>query len=70
MSGHCAGRGFWAPLYRAGNEWRPVEASGPLGVARDSWNKVAFAPVRTTGLRIEAVMQPGFSAGVQEMKAR
>ena len=59
----------WRLLYRDGNEWRPVETSGPFGVARDSWNTVAFAPVTTTALRIEVVMQPGFSAGVQEMKA-
>jgi DUF1680 family protein len=60
----------WRVLYRAANEWRVVETSGPFGVARDSWNTVAFAPVRTTALRIEVVMQPGFSAGVQEMKTK
>jgi uncharacterized protein len=60
----------WRLLYRAGNDWRPVEAKGPLGVARDAWNTVMFAPVTTPALRIEVVMQPGFSAGVQELKAR
>jgi len=60
----------WRLLYRAGSDWRPVEATGPLGVARDSWNNVAFTPVKTTALRVEIVMQPGFSAGVQELKAK
>src|SRR4029079_12846676 len=60
----------WRLLYRAGSEWRPVEATGPLGVARDSWNNVAFTPVKTTALRVEIVMQPGFSVGVQELKAK
>jgi DUF1680 family protein len=56
----------WRLLYKAGDEWRPVETAGALGVARDGWNTVAFTPVTTTALRIEVVMQPRFSAGVQE----
>jgi uncharacterized protein len=60
----------WRLLSRAGNDWRPVETETPFGVARDGWNTVTFSPVMTTGLRIEVVMQPGFSAGVQEIKAR
>jgi hypothetical protein len=27
---------------------------------------VTFTPIRTSGLRLEIVMQPGFSAGIQE----
>jgi uncharacterized protein len=37
-------------------------------VARDRWNGVAFTPVTTSALRLEIVMQPGFSAGVQEWR--
>jgi hypothetical protein len=56
----------WRLLYKAGDEWRPVETAGAFGVARDGWNTVAFTPVTTTALRIEVVLQPRFSAGVQE----
>jgi DUF1680 family protein len=60
----------WRLLYKAGNDWRPVDAKGPFGVTRDSWNAVSFARVTTTALRIEVVMQPGFSAGLQEWRVR
>jgi hypothetical protein len=31
---------------------------------------LTFEPVETSALRLEIVMQPGFSAGVQEWKVR
>jgi hypothetical protein len=60
----------WRLLYRAEDGWRPVETTGVYGTARDAWNRVTFAPQATTGLRIEVVMQPGFSAGIQEWKVK
>ena len=60
----------WRLLYKNGDRWTPVEASGALGVARNAWNTVTFKPVMTTALRIEVVMQEKFSAGVQELKIR
>jgi hypothetical protein len=53
-------------LYKDGAAWKPVEAAGAYGVARDRFNTVSFAPVTTTGLRLEVTMQPEFSAGLQE----
>ena len=40
------------------------------GVAKDKFNAVAFKPVTTTALRLELVMQPNVSAGVQEWKVK
>jgi hypothetical protein len=56
----------WRLLYKDGAAWKPVAAAGPYGVARDAFNRVAFAPVTTGALRIELTMQPTFSAGLQE----
>jgi uncharacterized protein len=58
----------WRLLYKDGNEWRPVEATGAFGVEKDGYNTVAFKPVTTTGLRLEVALQPKWSAGVQEWK--
>lgn len=60
----------WRLLYRDGDDWKPVTTSSTFGTAKDQWNVVTFTPVTTSALRIEVVMQPGFSAGVQEWRAR
>ena len=56
----------WRILYKDGTGWKPVEAAGSYGVARDGFNRVTFTPVTTGALRIELAMQPTFSAGLQE----
>jgi uncharacterized protein len=60
----------WRILYKDGAQWKPVQASGPYGVARDAFNRVAFTPVKTSALRIEVTMQPKFSVGLQEWKVK
>ncbi|HTV03512.1 MAG TPA: beta-L-arabinofuranosidase domain-containing protein [Luteitalea sp.] len=60
----------WRVLYRDGEQWRPVTTTATPGVERDRENVVRFHAVRTTGLRLEVTMQPGFSAGVQEWTLR
>jgi DUF1680 family protein len=60
----------WRLLYKAGDRWLPVESPSSFGTARDGWNTVTFAPVKTTALRIELAMQPNFSAGLQEWKVK
>jgi uncharacterized protein len=62
----------WRLLYRNPGtaEWKPVEPLGDFGVAKDAYNTVRFKPVTTSGLRIELVMQPSVSAGVQEWKVK
>jgi hypothetical protein len=39
-------------------------------VAKDAYNKVAFQPVTTDGLRLEVTLQPNWSAGVLEWKVK
>lgn len=60
----------WKLLYKEGDQWKPVEATNEFGVVKDAWNKVTFEPVDTTALRLEIVLQPGQSAGLQEWKVR
>ena len=60
----------WRLLYKDGNDWKPVDATGEYGVARDAYNTVHFKPVTTAALRLELVMQPNVSAGVQEWKVK
>jgi DUF1680 family protein len=59
----------WRLLYRDGDqEWRPVRATGPYGLERDRYNRVAFEPVRASALRLEVTLQPGFTAGIHEWR--
>jgi DUF1680 family protein len=60
----------WRVLYKDGETWKPVEAAGTAryGTEIDRFNRIAFRPVETDGLRLEVVLQPQFSAGVQEWK--
>ena len=60
----------WRVLYKDGDEWKPVENTGPYGAEKDRYNKNAFRPVTTTGLRLEIVMQPNWSAGLHEWKVK
>ncbi len=68
--GGCRVPASWRVLYKSGEEWLPVKAAGEYGVAKDAWNAVAFAPVRTTALRLEVQLQPDWSAGVHEWKVK
>ncbi len=60
----------WRLLYKDGSEWKPVQATGDYGVAKDRYNVVRFTPVTTSALRLELTMQPRVSAGVQEWKVK
>ena len=39
----------WRVLYKDGDEWKPVENTGPYGAEKDRYNKNAFRPVTTRG---------------------
>jgi hypothetical protein len=60
----------WRLLYKDGDAWKPVSGAAPYGVAKDAFNAVTFAPVTTTGLRLEVTLQTEWSAGIQEWKVR
>jgi hypothetical protein len=58
----------WRLLYRDGTQWKPVGNASGYGVQRDRFNRVTFAPVTTTALRLEAKLQSSFSAGLLEWR--
>jgi len=68
--GSCRVPASWRLLYKTGDLWQPVAAAGPYGIAKDAWNTIRFAPVRTTGLRLEIQEQRDWSAGVHEWKIK
>ena len=68
--GECRVPASWRILYKTGEDWLPVKAAGEYGVAKDAWNTVKFAPVRTTALRLEVQLQKDWSAGVHEWKIK
>ncbi|HEY6548279.1 MAG TPA: glycoside hydrolase family 127 protein, partial [Vicinamibacteria bacterium] len=69
-SGECRVPASWRLLYKDGEDWKPVEASSPYGVEKDRYNKLAFKPVTTGRLRLEVVLPPEWSAGIQEWKVQ
>lgn len=66
--GGCRVPASWRLLHRDGDAWRPVQAQGEPGCARDGFNRLRFAPVETTGLRIEVQLAEGASAGILEWR--
>jgi len=68
--GECRVPESWRILYKSGDTWIPVKASGAYGLAKNAANVVTFAPVRTTGLRLEVQLPKGYSAGVHEWKVK
>jgi len=67
-SGSCRVPKSWRLLWRDGGTWKPVEGASLCGVEKDRLNVVTFQPVTTQALRIEAQLQPGFSAGILEWR--
>jgi hypothetical protein len=70
--GGCRVPASWQVLYRdTGGAWKPVEAIGePAGVKKDQFNKVAFQPVATRSLRLQAKLRDGYSAGILEWRVK
>jgi DUF1680 family protein len=60
----------WKLLYKDGDQWKPVEATGAYARERNQYNRLTFQPVTTTGLRLELHAQPNVSMGIQEWKVK
>ncbi|MEZ5966444.1 MAG: glycoside hydrolase family 127 protein [Planctomycetota bacterium] len=58
----------WRVLYRDGEGWKPVEAKGSYGVTPGVYNRVEWAPVTTTALRLEVQLGEKLSAGIHEWR--
>jgi hypothetical protein len=67
-AGSCRTPQSWKLLYQDGEHWKPVENASEFGTAVDTYNRVRFKPVNTTGLRLEVQLKPDFSGGILEWK--
>jgi DUF1680 family protein/alpha-L-arabinofuranosidase len=64
---HCRVPASWRIVYRtAAGEWAAVPNASTYATEIDQLNRVTFDPIETTGIRIEAQLQPGWSGGVLE----
>lgn len=62
---HCRVPESWKLMYRtADGKWAPVEEASSFGTKMDQFNRVTFKPIETTAIRIEAQLQPNWSAGI------
>ncbi|NQT39734.1 MAG: glycoside hydrolase family 127 protein [Planctomycetes bacterium] len=68
--GPCRMPESWRVLYRDDNKWKLVENTGPYGLDADQFNRVAFQPITTTVLRMEATLEDGFSGGVLRWRVK
>ena len=66
--GQCRVPQSWKLLYQDGERWEPVQAASAYGIRLNAYNRLRFEPIRTTGLKIEAQLRPGFSGGILEWK--
>jgi hypothetical protein len=62
--GQCRLPASWRLLYREGDKWMDVAEPSARPMTADKWNTFSFRPVKTAALRIEAQLQPGYSAGL------
>jgi hypothetical protein len=67
-NGGCRVPKSWGVLHKAGDAWKPVDGAAEFGIKAYTYNRVTFAPVETTALRVEAQLQPDFSGGILEWK--
>lgn len=65
---HCRAPKSWRLVYQDGETWKPVAGASPYGTTIDRYNRVTFEPVETTAMRIEAELNPPWSAGILEWK--
>jgi len=66
--GECRLPASWRIEFLDGNQWKPVAVRGDYPVVKDQWCEVAFAPVKTTALRLAVKLPVGWAAGVHEWK--
>jgi len=69
-TGECRIPVLWKAFYQSGGQWVAMKAAGAYGVAKDAFNTVRFAPVKTAALRLEIRLPENFSSGIQEWKVK
>lgn len=58
----------WTLQYLDGEQWKDVPNASGYGTQMDAFNKVTFAPVSTTALRVNVQLQTGWSGGILEWR--
>ncbi|MBS1725073.1 MAG: glycoside hydrolase family 127 protein [Armatimonadetes bacterium] len=71
-SGHgmCRVPKSWSILGLVDGKWVPIKPNGEPGCDRDLFNRVNFAPLTVSGLRLQVQLQTGFSGGILEWQVR
>ncbi|GIJ50694.1 hypothetical protein Val02_75800 [Virgisporangium aliadipatigenens] len=68
-TGQCRVPASWDLQWRdTAGQWRPVTGASAYGVALNTFNRVTFAPVTTTGLRARVQLRAGVSGGILEWR--
>ena len=68
--GECRIPRSWQLLYKAGDEWKPVQNASEYGIKKDAWNRVTFDPVTTGAIRMEVQLPEKFSAGILRWRVK
>ena len=69
--GGCRVPQSWRLLYQADDgSWKSVPGNPDYGVKTDTFNTTTFHPVTTRAIRMEAQLQPNFSAGVLQWRVQ
>jgi DUF1680 family protein len=68
--GECKIPRSWRLLYKAGDDWKPVEDASEYSVKKDQFNRVTFKPVTTNAIRMEIQLPENFSAGIIEWRLK
>lgn len=66
--GECRLPASWRIEFLDDNQWKSVAVRGDYPVVKDQWCEVAFAPIKTTALRLAVKLPAGWAAGVHEWK--
>ncbi|MFM9994485.1 MAG: glycoside hydrolase family 127 protein [Phycisphaerales bacterium] len=69
-SGNCRVPNAWSVLCRTSHEgdWKPVSDPRRFTTERDTYNRARFWPIEVVAVRVQVELQPGFSAGVLEVR--
>lgn len=70
LGGGCRVPASWRVFGKAGDQWVPIPGATPGDVRKDAYNTVTWPRVLTSGVRVEATLQDGHSAGILEMRVR
>lgn len=67
IHGECRVPEKWVIKVKQGNQWVEPKEISAYGLELDKFNHVTFAPVKTSGVRIELKSQDKWSTGVHEI---